>query len=234
MIPAFGDPEVALAWGDSQDVNESGELNKVAPRGYRRRASLPKKILCNDPIGSCTAYLLSVDGQSLITTSTVLIRRSALIHIGGFQDPPGVCPIDVPTFVELSRIGKFCYFPHVLGYRRRHFRSATLQFVDVMPTYARNFALKKMNLLGAAITPEERAWIAQSWRHVSASAAFARGRMCMLEHAWSEARRNFGSALQAPSFRVRAAAAAGWMLSWLHRDMEPVFRLAGRSTLSNS
>jgi hypothetical protein len=209
-------------------------LSRVAPRTYRQRARLARSILFNDPVGSATAYLLTAGGQSLITTSTVLIRASALARIGGFQDPPGICPIDIPTFVELSRVGRFHYVPLLLGYRRRHYRSATLQLVHVMPEYAREFALHKVEEMGGMFSAEQRRAIVESWGAVPFSAAFARGRICLIERDWSQARQHFVTALRAPWARMRAAAAVGWMFSWVHQDMELVFRLAGRSALSSS
>lgn len=234
MVPLFDDPGVVLAWGEAQDVDGAGKLSRVAPRTYRQRARLPRSILFNDPVGSATPYLLTASGQAMMTTSTVLIRASALARIGGFQDPPGTCPIDIPTFVELSRMGKFHYLPRMVGYRRRHFRSATLQLVHVMPAQAREFALHKLEEIGVTFSAEECRLIVESWRIVPFSAAFTCGRMCLLERNWPQARQYFVTALRAPWLRLRAAAAIGWMFSWVHRDIEGMFRVAGRSALSNS
>jgi len=59
--------------------------------------------------------MLTVHGHSLIPASTVVIRRSALEAIGGFQYVPNQCFVDFPTFVELSFRGKFFLLPGSYG-----------------------------------------------------------------------------------------------------------------------
>src|SRR5207249_6341945 len=79
-----------------------------------------KRDWSSDVCSSDLSYLLTMEGQSLIAPSTVLIRRSTLDAIGGFQYVPGICLTDAPTFVRLSMKGEFHYVPSVMGHRRRH------------------------------------------------------------------------------------------------------------------
>ena len=61
---------------------------------------MPRRILQNDPVRSAISHLLTLEGQAFIQPATVLLRKSALERIGGFQYVPGICPPDVPTFME--------------------------------------------------------------------------------------------------------------------------------------
>lgn len=231
LTPVFEDSEVILAYGEPQDVDVAGQLAKRRARSYKQRGSLPKAILFNDPIRSATAYLLSVSGQSLIPPSTVVLRRSALEFIGGFQYVSGKCPTDIPTFSKLSLFGKFYYCPTLLGYCRRHAGSATNEFLDVMPRIAEGFALSTSKDSRFGLTAAEQLSIKESWRLVPPRIEFTQGRLCLLRGNWQKARSHFSRAIKARDLRILLAATTGWTLSWLHTDLEGLFHLAGRATL---
>jgi glycosyltransferase involved in cell wall biosynthesis len=231
MMPIFQDLETILAFGEVQDVDESGALAKRRSRTSRRRARLPRSILFNDPVLSSTPYLLSVSGQTFIAPSTVVIRRDALEAIGGFQDVPGKCPVDVPTFARLSLMGKFHYVPKLLGYRRHHLGSATVQYLDIMTNAARGFALDAAADPLFCLTLTERKSVEEGWRAVHFAAEFWLGRICLVRGLRKEARKHFAAAMKAGEALLVCASAMGWGLSWLHSDMEGFARLAGRATL---
>ena len=231
MVSVFRDAEKVLAFGEVQNMDENGVETKGSSRTSRRRARLPHSILFNDPVHSSTCHLLTVSGQTFIAPSTVLIRRAALDAIGGFQDVPGVCPVDVPTFVRLSLVGKFHYFPKLLGYRRHHLRSATVQYLDTMTNTARGFALAASEDPRFGLTLAERKLVEQSWRAVPFAAQFWQGRICLVKGQREKARKHFAQAMKAREFLLVFASVMGWGLSWLHCNMEGLARLAGRATL---
>jgi glycosyltransferase involved in cell wall biosynthesis len=232
MVPALQkSADVVLAFGEVQDIDSAGQHGTAVPRTNERRAKLDPKILSNDPVGSTTAFLLTTEGQSLIPPSSVIIRRSALEVIGGFQYFPGKCPTDVPTFVKLSRVGRFLYLPLVLGNRRRHLHSATLQYVDVMPQAARQFVDSAVEELGPELSDLDRRTIRRSWLHLMPGLAFTRGRISLINHNWRDARAQFVRAISSQDLRLKLAAATGIIGSVLHFDLEFFFRMTGRSTL---
>ena len=57
---------------------------------------------------------------------TLVIRRSALNEIGGFQQRKNLPLVDLPTLLELSLIGKFIFVPKPLGKWRHHGNEVTL------------------------------------------------------------------------------------------------------------
>jgi hypothetical protein len=232
MVPAFDDPEVVLAHGEALDVDAFGVRGRRRPRTNRERSRLPKSILFNDPIGSSTAHLLTQAGQSFIAPATVLLRSSALQSIDGFQYVPGRCSPDIPTFVRLSVQGRFHYTPEVLGYRRRHLGSATLQNLSSMPQAARRYALEacKDAALGVSLLEQER--IVSSWQKTLQKTSFFQGRIALINGDWKNARCQFISAMPSLDGRIMLGGGLGWVLSWFHCDLEAIFKLAGRTALA--
>lgn len=232
MIGAFSDPEVVLAFGHTYETDANGFKSDRLSRTTRVRANLPRSILFNEPVGSATECLLSVVGQTLIPPSTVMIRRAALHSIGGFQYVPGNSPVDVPTFLCLSRIGKFHYFNQFLGYRRYHLSSATVQFLDTMTSAAKRFALQSASNPQFNLSVAQQKSIERSWDAVHFSAEFSRGRICLIRRRTKQARRHFLVAIDSRDPYIVLASLLGWTLSWFRSDMEWVVRLAGRPSVS--
>ena len=234
LAPLFADPNIVLAYGEVQDIDAEGHPASRVSRVARKQASLPRPILFNDPIRSATSYLLTMEGQSLIAPSTVLIRRSTLDAIGGFQYVPGICLTDAPTFVRLSMKGKFHYVPSVMGHRRRHLYSATLVFLDAVSTVPGKFMLQLAESPDLGISEAERSLIRKSWSGKTNMHEFTAGRLCLLRQEWKQARSHFCRAFDVSKPRTSIGAGAGWLFSWFHRDIEYLFQLAGRAPLRAS
>jgi glycosyltransferase involved in cell wall biosynthesis len=234
LVPAFSDPDITLGFGEERDIDVDGRTAPRASRTCRKRMKLPRSILCNDPMRSATPYLLSLEGQSFIPPATVMIRRKSLESIGGFQRGLGVSPTDVPTFIRLSLQGKFYYTQTVMGFRRRHANSATLQYLQPMSTEPYEFIARLLESPDLDISTADRRTIEKSWRARSYSWEFSAGRLCLLEEQWRQARSHFVRALSPREPRACLGAIAGWLFSWLHADLESLFQLAGRSSLKPS
>jgi glycosyltransferase involved in cell wall biosynthesis len=232
LVPGFVRPEVILAFGSVCEVDSKGALARRLPRQARVRLRLPKNILFNTPVGSSMAWYLRADGHELIPPSSVIIRRTALERIGGFQYVPGLCVTDFPTFARLIREGEFFFSPKVMGYRRRIPTSAVFQYVDQISRVGTRYALDLAEEPENHLTPAERDIVAKSWRATSKLREFTHGRLCLLDEQWARARSHFAAALEPRNLRLCSGAAAGWILSWFHCDLEVLFRLAGRSQLT--
>lgn len=232
MVPMLNDQEVVLAHGEVLDVDIFGVQGKRRPRIYRQKSELPRSILFNDPVGSATGYLLAPAGQTFIAPATVLFRSSTLKSIGGFQYIPGQCSPDIPTFVKLSVQGKFQYMPEVLGYRRRHLGSATLQNLSSMSRAARAYALGACKDPTLGLDLLERECIESSWQKALQKSSFFQGRIALINREWKNARWQFISAMRSRDGRVILGAGLGLVLSWFHCNLESIFRLAGRTPLA--
>jgi glycosyltransferase involved in cell wall biosynthesis len=110
-----------MCFGESRMVSESKK-----EIGY---FYLPeeKSIMTNEPIGSSlTAFF---DLRLFIPALTVLIRRSALERIGGFQHSLWVPAVDYPTWLRLCLEGPFLPIKnHNLGSWRRHKGSISIEY----------------------------------------------------------------------------------------------------------
>ena len=234
QIPRFDDSDVVLAFGEERDIDVNGRPAKSNSRTSRKRRKLPRSILFNDPVRSSALHLLTMEGQSFIPPATVVIRRSSLDAIGGFQYVAGICPTDVPTFLRLSLVGKFHYTSDVMGFRRRHASSATLQFLRPMSVTPQDFIFRQIDSPEMGFRETERAAIKKSWHSRMSAREFTAGRLCLLERDWAKARQHFIRAFHAGQPRLLAGAAAGWLLSWFHANLESLFQLAGRVPLKPS
>jgi glycosyltransferase involved in cell wall biosynthesis len=231
MVPAFEDACVVLAYGEMREADSEGRPARRMSRTARLRTNLPTRILTNDPPPASAPYMLTVNGHSLIPASAVVLRRAALQDIGGFQYVPGLRYVDFPTFIRLCRQGKFHYCSEVVGFRRMHPQSATMQHREQMLTVAKQFRIELMSEPEFALTELDQQKIQESWRSVDCATHYALGRLCLLNGEWELARRHFRQALRPSSLRVTCGGAMGWFLSWIHCDLEKLYRAAGRAAL---
>ena len=114
-------PAFIMCYGESRMVSES---KKEIGHFY-----LPKErsIMTNEPMGSSLAAFF--DLQLFIPALTVLIRRSALERIGGFQHSQWVPAVDYPTWLRLCLEGPFLPIENqYLGYWRRHKGSISIEY----------------------------------------------------------------------------------------------------------
>jgi glycosyltransferase involved in cell wall biosynthesis len=234
LIEAFNDQDVVLAYGAVADIASDGTWCGRLPRFVRRRMRLPKNILFNDPPGSATGYMLRADGVDLVPPSTVLIRRSALVSIGGFQYVPNLCVTDFPTFLRLSLEGKFYYTAAVMGYRRCHVGSVTSANITTILTHAHQYARRFLREYRFPLTEADCATIEASWKRPRPALEFAAGRLKLLNGEWRAARAHFARALNPLAPRVSSAALLGWSLSWLRSDLESLLAWGGVARLDKN
>jgi hypothetical protein len=175
--------------------------------------------------------MLTVHGHSLIPASTAVMRRSTLEAIGGFQYIPNQCYVDYPTFIELVFQGEFFYVPEIVGYRRLHPASATVQHTKRMTVTAREHVSALFSDHRFGLTSADRQAIERDWLPVTWGEEFALGRLCLLESRWEESRVHFLNAMNFRDLRITAASIAGWVLSWLRHDLESLLQLSGRASL---
>lgn len=117
QLESFKEPEVILSHGKYAYVY--GEEVVHYPTFFGR------DVCENRPIGAMVGALLQ--GLNPIGTQSVMIRKSALLEVGGFRQPEYLPLVDYPTWMALALKGPFTFIPEVLGYWRRHPRSVTMQ-----------------------------------------------------------------------------------------------------------
>lgn len=165
-----------------------------------------------------------------ISTLTVLIRKSALIKIGGFQKiPGGITAVDYPTIFVLAFEGTFSFVPHALGYWRFYGGNAsavhgckmTLTMIEDLlrrlPSYRR---LVKANALRRA---------ARDWDNSLALFYTLLGRMSLRAGDFSRARFWFSKLFQSSrlAHRIRANLFLAASLLGLKKSIEAVYKITG-------
>jgi len=229
LTPHLSEKKIVLAYGAAKDCDVNGKLNSRLSRSVRRRRDLPAPILFNDPVGSATRYMLRADGLDLIPESTVLIRRSALEGIGGFQYVPGLCTTSFPTFLKLGLVGRFYYTPTVMGYRRRHASSASVRHFDPVMEAAKRHSFEFIDQHEIELTEVERKTVQRTWRQADYRRHFIVGRHLSTQGRWKDARRRFERALNPLLPRTFIASAVGWILAGFHRDLESFLGFLGKA-----
>jgi glycosyltransferase involved in cell wall biosynthesis len=234
LVPFFADEEIVLAYGLVQECAVDGTLTSQLSSSVRRRRQLPDFILSNRLKGAATKYMLHADNMDLLPESTVLIRRSTLDSIGGFQCIPGISVASYPTFLELGLRGRFHFSPRVMGFRRRHASSASVRYFDQLLPEAERHARRFMDQHGSdlGLSDFERQQINKSWQRANYLRHFVAGRSFAIQGRWQEARRRFGQAMHPLLPRTFLASAAGWVLSGFRCDLERVLVLLGKTPLT--
>ncbi len=233
VVAGFQDDRVVMAYGEATDTDATGAAQRRETQSTRRRRALPRSVLYNDPIGSATRHMLLAEERSLISPSTVVIRRSTLEHIGGFQSGPGLPLTDYPTFIELSLQGTFFYLPHTLGFRRRHQNSVSVTYArnihERVSDFTRGFLARHSGEFSLSETDRHR--LEESWKEAEDKLLFSEGRLLLLQEKWADAATSFRLACRSRSLRVKLAALAGLLCSWCHWDVEGLMKLGGRANL---
>ena len=235
LVPAFADGGVVLAYGEAADVDALGRQQRRLSHTARTRRKLSRSILLNDPVGTATRHMLFMQGRSLVSPSTVLIRRSALDQIGGFQYASGLPLTDYPTFIELSLLGRFHYSPQTMGFRRRHESSVTAKYAGTIHEKVCEFALRFLakHQNNFVISEIERDAIIENWEESRDKLHFFQARCFLVQEMWSEARKHFRLAAQSKSSLVRFASRVGLLFSYLHQNIEPLMALGGRAAFGD-
>jgi len=233
LVPSFSDPRVVLAYGEASDVDCTGKPQPVEAYTTRLRKKLSSSTLSNRPVGKATRHMLLAEGRSLVSPSSVILRRDALEQIGGFQQVPYLPLTDYPTFLELSLLGTFYYSPSIMGFRRRHERSITINHAQIIfdkaSDFTRHFLSEHSKQI--SLSASENQTLEENWKQCQDKLHFGEGRTLLLRKRWAEARAHFQTASNSKRPSVRLAALAGVLFSWIHMDIEPLLVLGGRSSL---
>lgn len=101
-------PEAVLCWGkaysSTADLTSNYKLYPLADKNL--------SVYNNTPLYEAAKHLVL---GCFIPALTVMVRRDALQSIGGFLQVQRLPLVDLPTWQQLSLMGRFIYIPVVLG-----------------------------------------------------------------------------------------------------------------------
>lgn len=224
QIVVFDKTETVLSWGKAITTDPNGRAVSQVPSNF--------EALAKAPAAEVVRRLLS---HNFITSCTVVCQREALLSIGGFHQPPYVPYVDLPTWLELSKVGKLVAVDAVLGFWRRHGGQTSARMMREM-IESRNRLVTDF----LAGLPEERRdslgisanIVSKIYRNNTAVMNYATGRLNLHQGKLREAREGFRSAISGGTAGIKARALAGVLCSYLGLDFEKMVVLTGRRRLS--
>jgi glycosyltransferase involved in cell wall biosynthesis len=228
QIPAFTDPEVILVASGFQEISSEGDVLDVITASGNAAAER------NDPIGSASLWMMRPQKLTFVFPVTLLIRRAALDRMGGFQQPPYLDVVDLPTLLNLGLEGKWVYVHRVLATWRRHPDSATStrlpRILSGAYQYVSEFVSNNRDRLPA--TDGELDNIALMWEYFEAGRAQALSVLLARNRDFVSARE---AALRGRLFRLRSrtrlALEIGAILTQMRVDPEIGYRILGKGGL---
>jgi glycosyltransferase involved in cell wall biosynthesis len=197
QIESLQVPAIVLSYGECCVVNQEGK--KIGYIGI----PVDRNIACNNPVGSSLRRLL-YERDCFISNSTVIVKKSALLNIGGLVEAKGLFH-DFPTWVRLSLEGRFAALPCCLGYLRRHPSSTYLNtdpeaLFDAGINYLRTFvprSEKKLNKLDLFYDTE---MLEKHWEEIRTSylraLPYNRAMLMLKRGSFREARAEFKKLLE--------------------------------------
>jgi glycosyltransferase involved in cell wall biosynthesis len=178
--------------------------------------------LRNRPIGS--ALKIFLQGFNPIGSQSVMIRKSALLDIGGFTQPKYLPLVDYPTWMKLTLKGTFEYIPEVLGFWRRHPQSVTInrneQIFKAFIQYCDDF----VETYGEELT---RLGLSESIRKRGVIAKLSLAWIKLSRGSWAEAielgKRSWASR-RGVGWNFKAKILIGLIGAYLHKDLPSYFK----------
>lgn len=186
--------------------------------------------LHNNPIGSTTKALLF---SNFIVALTVLIRKSALIQIGGFKQSHDLPLVDLTTWITLSLEGKFSCIEIPLGkwrfYPNQITKTYTAEISEGFYKFALDFYQKEKLFFNK--TEINKSQIDKFFKKQLVEAHSRSGRYKLIRKDFKGSRRNylksiFGFGFYSPIWKMRSA--VGFIFSIFKKDIEKTAKLLGR------
>jgi glycosyltransferase involved in cell wall biosynthesis len=234
LLDAMDKPDIVLAYGMTQFVDETGgKMEQTIPHADHLRRY--QTHFSNTPYGVAVREMLKHNVLWPCSVST-LIRREELDKIGGFQGLPNGAIVDRPTFFELGLKGAFKFVPEVTGFWRQY-RTSSTKSHTIRPIIAEGTDLYMRTYLARhavtlRLSRDEVKQIITYWYNTKLGAKLAYARVLLKEHEYKAARCKFLSIVLSGKPRFVGPAMLGWILSYLHCDLEWIYRIFGRKQVT--
>ena len=231
QVKAFlENPGIIVCWGRATSVigNETG-VYETHPKSETKNL----RYYFNDPAGT----FFNIVFDDFPPPLTFLISREALVTAGRFRQIVPFPAIDLPTFLALSRIGKFYFIPEVLGSWRQHANQVTKNNSVNLIEGSRKIILEHYGTL----TPEQKRLVSFDLRFINKIykelllISYARsGRFKLIRSQYKEARQDYRKAiftgLPFTAFMWKLRAFTGLILSYFRTDVEGLARMLGKKS----
>ncbi|HET6513622.1 MAG TPA: glycosyltransferase [Thermodesulfovibrionales bacterium] len=217
QVESFDDPSVILSYGESYLVDHGGK--KIGFVGIPEDLSSAN----NNPKGSALKILL-VEKSCFIVNPTVMMRKNALLRIGGFLEVKGMGQ-DFPTWVRLALEGTFSAVPRCLGYYRKHASSTSfvqnreVAFSDEI-RFLEHFLLEfRVKMAGLSLS-HDRGELREHWEDMRRHIPYSSALYLLMFRCFEDARSEFRKFLtKAPSAKNNLIYSLVVLSSWLRTDL---------------
>lgn len=233
MEPIFNDPKIVLAYGKAKVVQSNGEpMNEFIPSDQFLH-EYSKEILFNSSPGLAVKAMLRWGVFS--QPCTVVLRRSSLEKINGFQMVSDHHAVDYATFLTLSLQGTFFYVDKIMGFWRRHNSQMNtspelLSYLEADHKYGIEFLEQHSTLLG--ISDSEKCEIARNLENHFYKAKFNHGRIMLCRGSLNNAKDIFLQTLKTKNLKVKLMSFFGILscrTQW--NVLEFIFKIFGKPTI---
>lgn len=221
-------PECILSWGKAYLASvDLSTIYYLAPRNTD-----DMKLFYNNPAG---IFLKKFIYNTIIPALTIMIRREALVEIGGFVQGFGLPLVDIPTTLELLMKGEFAYIDEPLGSWRIYPNQVTKTYTGQMTSSYYALVQSVMQRFPAifeshGLTKKE---ISSHFRKRLVVSYARSGRYKLIRKDFNGARKDYIHSithygLAEPVWKLRAA--VGLFFSFFKMDIEWLAKLIGNAS----
>ncbi len=223
--------DAVSSYGYTHVVSIDGESE-----GFIPQKGIPLSARENNPIGKAALYMMTPWYFAFTFPVSVVIRKTALEEIGGFQRLPHIPLVDYPTFLQLTLKGRFVFNEKVLGFWRRHPDSTTKKKIYLILKgvyeYMQMFLKENRNRLN--VEDKELKKVFAKWDDLKATQHFLAGAYCLNKNRWDRAKGAFREGLPLARWPVgKSALLTGIIFAHLHLRIDPLLRLFGYGSVNN-
>ena len=224
------DPSIIMGWGKAASrVAFQKEIYQVHPVQTEKHLNY----FTNEPAGS---FFNSVF-DNFFAPLTFIIRKDALIEIGGFIQVLPFPAVDLSTVLALSKLGKFYFFNQILG-TWRIFPNQTTKTLNLDILEGGNkIIVDHYNSLSEAqkkMLNFDETFIWDNYKKRKIITYARSGRFKLIRKDFKSARKDYIQALRLyglkePKWKLRAF--IGLLFSYLHLDVEMPAKWFGKGSL---
>ena len=219
------DPGAVVCWGMARCVNaDQSVVYYTAPDPNAADSNL----YFNDPVGSIMNIFLY---RNCIPALTIMIRKAAIMKMGGFKQVFNLPLVDLPTLYELAMVGRFIFIPEILGDWRNYATQITKTYPAEMTEGFYKMAKLFIESPAAKVLTKDQKYLDHYYRGRMVISFARSGRYKLIRKEYTSARKDysraiFGYGFAEPVWKLRAA--VGWFLSLFHMDVEGLARVLGK------
>jgi glycosyltransferase involved in cell wall biosynthesis len=224
-------PECILSWGkaylSSIDLSHNYYLAPNNDKDFN--------LFCNKPVG---VFLKKFIYSTLIPALTIVIRRDALLKIGGFVQGFNLPLVDIPTTLELLMRGEFTFIDIPLGRWRIYPNQVTKTYTGQMTTSYYALIQSFMERFPEAFKEHglTRKEIDDHFRNRLVISYSRSGRYKLIRKDFKGARKDYLHSIThygfiQPVWKLRSV--VGLVFSFVRMDVEWLARLIGHDSYKN-